>query len=309
MKKIILTIMLAPLLTHAQDSTTPKKSKSTEWFRTEVVTTGKLDTLLNEKIVSEDKLKPLDITFVGSGNIQKSFEKGDELPATTGLGVSAIKYFPHLSNKTFAGFYRVDIEATINIASTLDTLSSASTIQSNGDIRASDMSLFGNSILTPLNAGEAASLDIRAYNRKSYLGFISGFRVYNVSSNRNWQVGDTLIQATTNMFRLGAFHEFVDFENRDDYSITLGIAWAYNSVRGDVGLDSNSELRKVFLGTDQYKFSGMEFQMGLRLKNIRADFAYVRFNKNLADVPGLTGNRLVTTIRFVGGFGLELKDK
>jgi len=260
------------------------------------------------------KKDPITINFVGSGNIQKSFESGEEIPATTGLGVYFTKHFPHFKQKkTFAGMYRVDMEANINIASTLDTISANGLKDMAGAMTVANISDFGRSILTPLNSGEAVNLEIRGYFIKPAFGLISGVRVHYTGSNRNWQVtdgdADTVMQATTNMARIGVFHEFIPFENREDYSITLGFAYAYNSVQGDVGLDDNKEIRALFLGTEEKRFKGWEVGLGLRLKNIRADFAYTIFNKNLPDISGLTGNRLVTTIRFVGGFGLDLGKK
>ena len=90
-----------------------------------------------------------------------------------------------------------------------------------------------------------------------------------------------------------------------EYSVNFGIYLAYNSIRGDIGQTINDPIRIQILGTDKKSFKGPEVALEIRLKNLRAEFGYSWLSSE-TEVPGLTGGRLLTTITFVGGFGLKL---
>lgn len=250
--------------------------------------------------------KPFDIKFVGNANIQKTFESGEGVPANTGIGFTVTKYFLGRTSKTFGGFYRIDVEGSINVASTTDTLKADGIITANNQRIVTNQRDFGTGVLTPLNSGQAVNLQIIGYNRITYFGLISGFSARYTGSNRNWQLNpDTVVQTTSNLIRVGVFHDIVPYKYRNDYSVTLGIAFARNNISGDIGQNENESLRRIFLGTDRKSFNGYEFSLGFRLKNIRAEFNYLIFPSDVS-VPGLTGGRLVTTIGFVGGFPIDV---
>ena len=245
------------------------------------------------------------LQFVGAGNIQRTLDDGEGIPASTGLGVVLDEYHrtdPILGNN----IWRVYFSGQINVANTEDSLLA----EYDDDGALSNASAFGQSVLTPLVGRNAVNLDMRLFftddsGLKLAKKWISGVKLRYTASNRVW--GDSLqvLKCTVNSWRLGLFHNILDAD-KYDYGILLGVAYAYNSVRGDVGLKPNGDLRERLFGTRKDMFWGVEGFAEFRLKNLRAEFAYTWEDVN-GEIPGLSGGRMVTTIGFVGGFSMKLK--
>lgn len=266
-------------------------------------------------IINDDE--PFAIQFVGNGNIQNSLESGGKIPTNTGIGVSVRKYLyteykdssgtVNYVHNPFWGCYKIELDASINVASTVDTLETK--VNANNVVQ--NQNEFGTSILTPLNqgGGQAANIELVGYFVKTYGKILSGARIKFIGSNRNWLLTDTagskVDQVTTSMFRAGVFHEFVVAEARKDYSVALGLGYAYNGVSGNLGLSKNSGVREWVLGTDRTGFHGAELTLDFKLKNIKVNFAYPWF-PGQGEVSGLTGGRLITSVAFIGGFGLKI---
>jgi hypothetical protein len=198
---------------------------------------------------------------------------------------------------------KLELDAVINVASTVDTV--VASYDRSG--RITNASAFGNSVLTPLASGQAVKICLRLNFDDDFLT-ISGIKLRYTGANRNWQESDTsaAVQSTASAFRLGVFHEFLKPKLLDnDLSINLGVYLAYNSIKGDIGMDPNREFRKSVLNSNRKVFIGPEVELEIRLKNLRAQFAYSWLQPG-SEVPGLTDGRLITTISFVGGFGLKL---
>jgi hypothetical protein len=262
---------------------------------------------------TEEEEEPV-LNFYGSGNIQKALEGEDALPANTGLGVNYYHTFTGTPSRLAKYFRTLEIDASINVASTVDTLE-AEYDTLTGQI--SNSSNFGSSILTPLNSGQAVKLCLRMdFKGKLFGWFIDGLKIKYVGSNRNWNIKDTVasverfkvFQVTNNYFRAGLFQEFLPEKYLNDYSINFGLYFAYNSIKGDIGLRSNGELREETIGTKKRNFMGPEVALEIKLKNLRAEFGYSFLGAG-REVPGLTSGRLITTISFVGGFPLKLDPK
>lgn len=300
-------LVFSSLKTKSQDQT---KNEVFYFYRNEVETT---------KYFEENKVEPFSISFVGNGNIQRSISEGDEIPVNTGVGVQMEKYFVRKTEdgkfipETFMNIYKINLDVTFNVASTADTLRGE--LLANN--RIANESTFGSSILTPLNSGQAFSFDFYAYLDKPLMSFlplrlINGLEVHYVGSNRLWELQDTagattVNKTTLNKFRIGVFHEFVPIKSRKTYSVTIGAAVAYNSISGDASFEGKEDFRKIILGTNQREFFGVELNSQIRLKNIRATFGYTIMPES-DQVDGLSGGQLVTTIGFVGGFGLNLNE-
>lgn len=254
--------------------------------------------------------KAAELNFFGTGNIQKSLDDGEKIPASTGLGVNYVQRYG-ISDSTPKLLWNIinklELEAAINVASTVDTII-ATYDTNNSVVNSGD---FGASILTPLNSGQAVKISLRLNLDEPLLNkLIDGVKVKYIGSNRNWSVIDDngnskVIQANSNSFRGGFFHEFLPKRFLDIYSINFGLYFAYNSVKGDMGLKANENIRKQVLGTPWKQFVGPEVALEIRLRNLRAEFGYSWLRPN-TEVPGLTAGRMVTTITFVGGFGLNL---
>lgn len=275
----------------------------------------------------EEEQTSAKIEFVGNANIQKSLTNGDDIPANTGIGVI---YTENL-NKRFKALHSIEIELNINIASTVDTLKTKYDTNNN----VINKSEFGNSILLPSNSGQAFGFRFKGYlTRKSdetndssandnnesgewfrdesplpILGIISGFNVNFNGANRNWYDKNTnnTIKVSNLSFYAGLFHEFVTRvpSIREKYSITFGVGLTGRLIGGDLASDDNRELRKIFLGSDRTSFLGFEANLGMRLKNIRAEIRLPLLSQK-DKISGLSGIQPNTFIGFVGGFSLEL---
>lgn len=256
------------------------------------------------------------ISFVGNGNIQNTFKNEDDIPVNTGVGVSLNKYLvkedangnytkDYKVLKIFS-IYKISLDASINVATTADTLEAS--FNQNNEL--TNTSEFGNSILTPLNSGQAVNVDFYAFSNKPILKLFNGIHINYTGSNRIWSLTDTsnmntYRKASVNKLRVGLFYDFVPMNYNKDYSVYFELAYALNSINGDIGLNKNNSIREFILGSKENTFNGAEFAVGLRLKNVRATFAYTYFPFE-DDISGLSGGQLVTTIAFVGGFGLDL---
>lgn len=249
------------------------------------------------------------IQFVGSGNIQKSLNSGEEIPANTGIGVI---YRETLHGKeTLKWLYNFELALNINIASTVDTLKP----EFNEKKEIINQRDFGNSILLPSNSGQSFNLSFKGYfsNKdtqhpapKPILSLISGFYVNLTGANRNWAYDSTYARASVISFQAGIFHDFVDRDQRQHgYSITMGLGYTGRFLMGDVAHSRNMDVRKSLLGTTSTSFHGVEFSLAITLKNIRASVR-IPYLYAKDEVPGLSGVQPNTIIGFVGGFSLEL---
>ena len=274
------------------------------------------------------------IEFFGDASIQKSLNSGDAIPANTGIGVLYKEIFDQEGRWKL--LQKIELEISLNIASTVDTLKT--TYDSKNSV--SNVSDFGNSILLPLNSGQAFNIAFKCYfsnynllgkskkgkfgkgadiakNKKDYglaAGFISGLYFNCTGSNRNWMDSTKIIKASTLSMQAGIFHEFLPPDSRNDYSITLGVGFTGRWLLGDIGQNENDTLRSRFLSSKPNEFikntffPGLEFILGFRLKNIKAGVRIPILNTGLdPNVAGLTGVQPNTYILFTGGFPLSLK--
>ncbi|WP_179415785.1 Ig domain-containing protein [Mucilaginibacter sp. E4BP6] len=277
--------------------------------------------ITNPDIVST----PATISFVGQGDIQQSLTTGSKIPASTGIGV----VYRENSNIKYKWLHHIEIDFSVNVASTVDTIKSVNDPTTN---MVTNKSAFGNSVLLPLNSGEAFSFRGLAYfterggpngNYQRNAGAIpvgtvlSGLDIAVQGSNRNWEYDSndksvTLIQASQLSVYTGIFHEFITPTAANSYgqnaSVTIGIGYSGRFIMGDVAQTSNSALRQSLLGTTQTSFNGYEVKLGLRFYNIQAE-VHLPFLSGKSSVPGLSGAQPYTFIGFTGGFPIDLTSK
>jgi hypothetical protein len=254
------------------------------------------------------------IQFVGNGNISASLSSGNPIPANTGIGVIYRESLPEM----YKWLYSMELQVSINIASTVDTVTAKYDPKTGNSTNKSD---FGNSLLLPINSGQAFSINFRGYLTKfnKYRGrildnngypipafdFISGFFVNAVGSNRNWSNDTMSVKASQMSLQIGLFHEFVKPAYRTNYSITLGVGFSGRWLAGDITQHDYDELRQQMTGTTRKSFAGIEAIVGLRLKDIKAEF-HIPFLPSKNGMPGLSGTQPSTLIGFTGGFSLQL---
>lgn len=174
------------------------------------------------------------LSFFGSGNIQKSIDGGQKIPAYTGLGVNYSQKYDTLAGKRLLwnAVDKIELEAVINVASNVDTL-----VAAYDSLSVVNSSYFGSSILTSLNSGQAVKIYLRIdFAHAKFAKLLDCIKAKYVGSNRNWLVTDgynlKTIKGTCNSLRIGAFHEFIPKPLLNDYFINLGVNFAYNSIKG-----------------------------------------------------------------------------
>lgn len=258
------------------------------------------------------------IQFVGTGDIQQSVNSGQQLQANTGIGAVLKTVF----TRTILIFRAIEIDASINVASTVDTL----VADVDKDFNIINQGVFGNFILLPINSGQATSVHVKLFTddgsypskkpgsffRNLFTYTITGVNFSLTASKRLWrrQIDATNfrdINAAAISFRFGVFHEFIPYKQREDYSIAFGLDFSARALYGDIKNNDFADERERFIGTSKIDFYGFEPNVTLRLKNIKAQVSFpFLFAKN-NEVLGLTGGQFVTAINFTGGFSLNLK--
>ena len=258
--------------------------------------------VFNHQVGAQDSsqiYKPL-IQFVGTGDIQQSLAEGTEIPASSGLGVTLEKVY---KNPLWHLIRKFELETSINIASTADTIHAT---RMPGDTAVANIREFGNSILLPLNSGQAAYINFKTSftDKDSGVRIFSGFQGRFIGSNRNWQ--DTITERSGSMsLRLGFFHEFIPSEYTDKYSISLSVNYSMRAIFGDASQLAQKEFRKKILQTDKTTFYGWDISLSIRLRNIIAEVSMTQlFGQD--EIPGLSQTQFFTAIRFTGGFPLSL---
>lgn len=287
----------------------------------------KLNVMANEEIDVNR------VTFIGRADLQTlTNDLKNNSEGNIGFGLKGYNRFP----KKFMFFKDVDVLASINVASTADSIR----VDNLNDRR-----LFGNAVLNPVNTAQAVSFSAhlsfakaskpRKIVSKKYKdkktgeclkrpktldpdrfkvfgqgGLFEGLFVEFYGSNRVWSLktDDDVINshASSILTRIGLFHEFLnnDYGFRNRKSIQIGAAYSFRGVFGDVLLDDGGKRRlDKFFSTDLNKFRSVDLILKIELNDIKAKFVFPIINPpGDIEVAGLSNNQLYTGIQFVGGF-------
>ncbi|MBC2844906.1 hypothetical protein [Winogradskyella flava] len=323
----------------------------------DVLSVAKVNTPEQVSTTSKEKIH---IDFVGTGNLQGSLSKGEAIDGSAGIGViyerfrgNTKQYKGRFWNmrerfidtadidndndttelktrrwkewrasheRSIIGVKSYEIEATINVAATTDTISA----EFNENMLIRNQRDFGFFILNPFTNDQSLFINTNVYLNpdgdhwmNNVAKIISGFNGRVIASNSVWNVGENQnINLGVLALRCGIFHEFLpdnkirDEDGKTKYSVFLGLNMGYRGIFGDIISENNRDLRIATLGTDRTDFSGLEFNFGFRLENIRAEFQMpFLFGSDRNSILGLTNTQFLFTIRFVGGFGLKLNTK
>lgn len=259
--------------------------------------------------------------FVGTGDIQKSVSKGDDINANTGIGVIFQRY-----EGLDKFFQSLELSGSINIASTSD-----STVASGDSTNINNRRDYGSYILNPISSKQSIYADANVYFGETYKAkydfipivfgkIISGMNVRLVASNSVWKYNDTTSHLGGLYFRAGLFHEFIpnnyrvvdagsDDDGKSKYSIFIGAHFSHRGIIGDISNSTNEAFRTSVLGSKQRSYNGLELNFGFRLNNIRAEFQVPMLRPTSNSVEGLTDTQFIFSIKFVGGFSLKLKSE
>ncbi len=243
-----------------------------------------------------------DLQFFGEGNIQKSLNSGEELPANTGLGI----YYRKKVATPFLGMDDLRVAMSINVASSTDTI--VGVVGPDGT--AINVREFGSYVLLPGNSKQGASLDVRGYFKKDHKlrPHFGGLNFNFIASNRTFRFGQEEINASVVGCSAGVFHDFtIDSNETDnlDYAILLEMNLLFRGIYGDLGQrgSDRDEARNRIFGTTKVPYLGGELKAGFKLNNILAELSLpFLFASEENEVPGLTNIQFITTIKFVGGF-------
>ncbi|UII25907.1 hypothetical protein LVD15_21800 [Fulvivirga maritima] len=248
--------------------------------------------------------KSATIEFVGQGNLQESFTSQSKIPVNTGIGVQFREYLDQQAWNQHNGYlflYGIEVEVIINVASTRDSL----VAEYENDSTISNNTIFGSSVLTPLNSGRSGAINLRGYFREKLCwGILSGFETHFLGSSLDYYLKDSKLQATIIDYNFNLFHEFIPMGKRDQYSITFGIGLNARNIGGDI--KSKEDQREMIFHTKERFFIGPHVKVGLRLKNLKAEL-YNNWLYPNDNAIGLTGNQIITSISFTGGFPLKLE--
>ena len=208
-----------------------------------------------------------ELRLFGDGAVNNLVEVDQKKSANTGMGIQWIEHFPEKRKHQFLWFYKVELEGHVNFASTIDTIHGQ--LSNTLDSIVLNANSFGNSILVPASSGSSGDIRLRLYNKNTWGGFISGLYAQYSGANRNWTMPEqqisismdtSIVQRTThlnsNLFRIGLFHDFINYDMRDDFSVLLRAGYAANWVAGDIAQDL--EILEKYLGSDQTSHHGWE---------------------------------------------------
>lgn len=244
------------------------------------------------------------IEFVGNTEIQKAISNNSDIPANAGIGVRFTKKYG--SPTSILSIDKLEIDISISIASTVDTIKTI--YNSSNEIE--NINSFGNSVLLPVNSGQSVSLNVRTFMNKrntynTVLGQNWGIQGRLNASNRIWS--DTIVsqEVSTLSLTIGVFTELVPIQNMDKFSISVGVDLSSRWIFGNIGHEYAENFRKDIIGTDKTFYYGIEPNITIRLKDIKAVASFpILFSDD--DVPGLTQGQFVTMIGFTGGFPLNI---
>lgn len=266
-------------------------------------------------------------TVIGSGELQKSISSGQDIAASTGLGLMYWRIWPDDE-----GGVELQLDLVINVASTVDTL--IATTENN--LITNNIS-FGNYILTPAIAGKSTEINAVFYfedeNLRTpgktkigkWLTYIDGVQFNAFGASELWRYDSTYVisdQETLSKarftdvsvfgWRTGIFYDFISEEIRrtKGFSVRLSASYIGRAIQGDGGHKSSeaTHMRKKFLLSEKTTYHGIEFGLTARFGNITAKAVVPIMPYSDTSVPGLSGTQFITTIGFVGGLPkFELK--
>jgi len=119
------------------------------------------------------------------------------------------------------------------------------------------------------------------------------------SSNQVW-IKDTtsidlLLNATSLVATLQIFDYKIESPSWNSFQLIGFAGFTTRRLGGNYALDSNSEIRKSFLGTDKYVFDGVEYGVKMELGPFYGKAAFTEFSGE-DDIPGFSGPQLAITI-------------
>lgn len=178
-----------------------------------------------------------------------------------------------------------------------------------------ETTLFGSSLLLPKNSSDNISnFSILIGTKSIYAVFDPdwtggnlpmaswkrfGARAYFNVNNTTWVKDSLSTPITINSFGVDLTYLILDIEmpNNDNERISLMASLGYVARRlgGDYGLDSNSDVRTDFIGTDKLGFDGMKVTFRLEVAKFYGQMDLTSFSRGL-NISGFSGDQAVVSI-------------
>jgi hypothetical protein len=185
-----------------------------------------------------------------------------------------------------------------------------------------DNKIFGSNLLIPENSSSSISnfsflLGTKSFykydnvsedepllSKKRFGGYLQ-FAIYNTE----WINEELTLPVTTTVLDLHLTYRLLSLDiegennGRADFYITAG--YSNRRLGGDYGLDSNSEQRNDFIGTDELGFDAFNLGARLEISNFFGQVNLTNFGND--NIAGFSGNQAVIAIGFNANLNLKAK--
>ncbi|MEZ4859067.1 MAG: hypothetical protein R2781_09675 [Flavobacteriaceae bacterium] len=185
-----------------------------------------------------------------------------------------------------------------------------------------DTKIFGSNLLIPQNSSSSLSnfsflLGTKSFYKydtveqdenllsKKRFGAYFQFSIYNTE----WVNENITLPVTTTVLDLHLTYRLlsldIDGENNGRADFYLIAGYSNRRLGGDYGLDSNSELRNDFIGTDELGFDAFNLGARLEISNFFGQVNLTNFGND--NISGFSGNQAVIEIGFNANLNLKAK--
>ena len=185
-----------------------------------------------------------------------------------------------------------------------------------------DTKVFGSNLLIPSNSSSSFS------NFNFLLGTKSFYKYEEVSNesffskkrfgaylqfaihNTEWVNEELTLPVTTTVLDLHLTYRLlslaIDGENNGRADLYIITGYSNRRLGGDYGLNSNSELRNNFIGTDKLKFDAFNLGAKLEISNFFGQVNLTHFGND--NISGFSGNQAVIALGFNASLNLKSKE-
>jgi len=185
-----------------------------------------------------------------------------------------------------------------------------------------DNKIFGTNLLIPENSSSSISNFSFLLGTKSFykyenieedepiftlkrFGCYGQFAIYNTE----WITEEVTMPVTTTVLDVNVTYRLLSLEiegennGRADFYLTAG--YSNRRLGGDYGLDSNSEQRNDFIGTEELGFDAFNLGARLEISNFFGQVNLTNFGND--NIAGFSGNQAVISVGFNANLNLKAK--
>lgn len=186
-----------------------------------------------------------------------------------------------------------------------------------------DTKVFGSNLLIPENSSSNISNFSFQLGTKSFYDYdnvgndenllslkrFGGYLRFSIY-NTEWINEELTLPVTTTVLDLHFTYRLLslDIDREDNGRADFYLISGYSNRRlgGDYGLESNSEARNNFIGTNELGFDAFNLGARLEISNFFGQVNLTNFGKD--NIPGFSGNQAVIAIGFNANLNLKAKE-